>query len=102
MVGASSSLVDGFTGPQAIPTPRVVTPRPVTAVAARADPAVDRAVLPARQWPRPYAMAEQIPAYQAGLQKDGAGEVADVSVVGDEAEVSTRLRRFADIVAPSS
>jgi hypothetical protein len=47
-------------------------------------------------------MAEQIPAYQAGLQKDGAGEVADVSVVGDEAEVSTRLRRFADIVSPSS
>jgi F420-dependent oxidoreductase-like protein len=44
-----------------------------------------------------FAIADQVPAYRAVLDAEGSGGVADVSVVGDEEHVVTRLRRFAEI-----
>lgn len=44
-----------------------------------------------------FAIADQVPAYKAVLDAEGLGGVADVSVVGDEEQVVTRLRRFAEI-----
>ena len=44
-----------------------------------------------------FAIADQVPAYRAVLDAEGLGGVADVSVVGDEEQVATRLRRFAEI-----
>jgi F420-dependent oxidoreductase-like protein len=71
------------------PAPQIIAGLPV---AVTAEPQAARAEIAAA-----YAMAEKTPAYQAILAKDGASGVADVSIVGDEADTTEQLHRFADI-----
>ncbi|MCW2686852.1 MAG: Luciferase family protein [Mycobacterium sp.] len=71
------------------PAPQIIAGLPV---AVTSDPDSVRA-----QLAQTYQMAEQTPAYRAILAKEGAAGVADVSIVGDEQEVTARLRRFADV-----
>jgi F420-dependent oxidoreductase-like protein len=110
MLDVAGELTDGtvtsWTGPKALeqhvipriskaaagagrPAPQIIAGLPV---AVTSDPDAVRAEIAAT-----YSMAEQTPAYQAVLAKEGAGGVADVSIIGSEAQVQARLRRFADI-----
>lgn len=68
--------------------PEVVAGLPVVVTA---DPAAERARLA-----ESFVFAGQVPAYRATLDREGAAGPADVSIVGDEAEVAAQLRRFAD------
>ena len=70
------------------PAPRVVAGVPV-AVTDDADAARRRAA-------RLFATYEAIPTYQRILGRGATGNPVDVAVIGSEAEVRDRLRRFAD------
>lgn len=44
-----------------------------------------------------FSIAGQMPAYRSVLDAEGVAGVADVCIIGDDAHVAARLRRFADI-----
>lgn len=71
------------------PAPQIIVGLPVVVTA---DATAARAAIATT-----FAIADQVPAYRAVLDAEGLGGVADVAVVGDEQEVTTQLRRFADI-----
>lgn len=71
------------------PVPQVIAGLPVVLTS---DPQPARDALAAD-----FDIAGQAPAYRAVLDKEGAAGIGDVCIVGDEADIEKRLRRFAEI-----
>jgi len=112
MLEVAAALTDGtlttWTGPGAVE--RHIIPRITKAAAAagRPDPEVivglpvcvtDDAQGARAQIAATFGAASALPAYRAMLDVDGLNSVADVCLVGDEAEVAAGLRRFAEVGA---
>jgi F420-dependent oxidoreductase-like protein len=109
MLELAGALSDGtvttWTGPKTLGT--AIVPRITKAAAAAGRPAPQViAGLPvvvtsdagaAREsLAATFAIANDAPAYRAVLDAEGVSSVADVSIVGDEEQVSAQLGRFAD------
>lgn len=71
------------------PSPRVVSALPV-AVTADIEGARERAA-------RVFEIYGMLPSYRAMLDREGAATPADVSIIGDEDTVATRVRALADV-----
>jgi alkanesulfonate monooxygenase SsuD/methylene tetrahydromethanopterin reductase-like flavin-dependent oxidoreductase (luciferase family) len=112
MLDLAGELTDGtvtaWAGPKALE--RQIVPR-ITKAAEKAGRSAPQVVvgLPVsvtndveatrRRLVETFSLAGQTPAYRAMLDLDGVESPADICVFGDEEQVVSQLRRFADIGA---
>ena len=112
MLDVAGALADGtlttWAGPKAVA--EHIVPRIIRAAAHAGRPApqvivglpvsiTDDVEATRAQINTTFGIANQVPAYRAVMEREGVDSVAEVCLIGDEAEVVRGLRRFADVGA---